>query len=216
MAQDKKSFLLYCDIIHTVTKLTDVDAGQLFKHLLKYVNDLNPVTENILVDIAFEPIKQQLKRDLKKYESIREKRSDAGIASALAKKEKSTHVKCVKQTSTKSTVNDNVNVNVINNIICHLNNKTKKDFKTNSKKTQSCIKARLNDGYSYEDFIKVIDIKSLKWNNDPKMKDFLRPETLFGSKFESYLNEETKQVQRPKIDVSTKFEYVEGWKDERE
>jgi len=51
------------------------------------------------------------------------------------------------------------------------------------------IKARLNDGYSLDDFKKVIDIKTLKWKSDPKMSDYLRPETLFGNKFESYLNE---------------------------
>lgn len=73
MAKDKNSFLLYCDIIHTVEKLDDVQAGKLFKHLLKYVNDQDPTPENPLVEIAFEPIKQSLKRDLIKYEGIRER-----------------------------------------------------------------------------------------------------------------------------------------------
>lgn len=75
MAKEKNSFLLYCDIIHTVEKLDDVQAGKLFKHLLKYVNDQNPTPENALIEIAFEPIKQSLKRDLIKYESIRERNS---------------------------------------------------------------------------------------------------------------------------------------------
>ena len=76
MAKDKKSFLLYCDIIHTVEKLDDVQAGKLFKHLLKYVNDQDPTPENPLIEIAFEPIKQSLKRDLIKYEGIRERNSE--------------------------------------------------------------------------------------------------------------------------------------------
>jgi hypothetical protein len=76
MAKDKNSFLLYCDIIHTVEKLDDVQAGKLFKHLLKYVNDQNPNPENPLIEIAFEPIKQSLKRDLIKYEGIRERNSE--------------------------------------------------------------------------------------------------------------------------------------------
>lgn len=76
MAKDKNSFLIYCDIIHTVDKLDDLQAGKLFKHLLKYVNDLNPVAEDIVTEIAFEPIKQSLKRDLQKYESIRERNSE--------------------------------------------------------------------------------------------------------------------------------------------
>ena len=78
MAENKKSFLLYCDLIHTVQKLNDEQAGKLFKHVLEYVNDLNPATEDIITDLCFEPIKQNLKRDLRKYESTCEKRSEAG------------------------------------------------------------------------------------------------------------------------------------------
>ena len=76
MATDKKSFLIYCDIIHTVEQLTDEQAGDLFKHLLRYVNDLNPQSDSVITKIAFEPIKQALKRDLDKYESIRKRNSD--------------------------------------------------------------------------------------------------------------------------------------------
>ena len=78
MAENKKSFLLYCDLIHTVQKLNDEQAGKLFKHVLEYVNDLNPQTDDILTEVCFEPIKQNLKRDLRKYEEIRKKKSDAG------------------------------------------------------------------------------------------------------------------------------------------
>lgn len=78
MAENKKSFLLYCDLLHTVKKLNDEQAGKLFKHVLEYVNDLNPETEDILLQVCFEPIKQNLKRDLRKYQSTCEKRSEAG------------------------------------------------------------------------------------------------------------------------------------------
>ena len=67
MAKDKKSFLLYCDTIHTVSKMPDEKAGQLFKHILEYVNDLNPQTDDLIIQLTFEPIKQQLKRDLQQY-----------------------------------------------------------------------------------------------------------------------------------------------------
>jgi len=78
MADNKKSFLLYCDLIHTVKKLTDEQAGKLFKHTLEYVNDKDPVTDDIITDLCFETIRQSLKRDLKKYEKIRQKKSEAG------------------------------------------------------------------------------------------------------------------------------------------
>jgi len=115
MAENKKSFLLYCDLIHTFTELTDAEAGKLIKHVLAYVNDEDPQTEDRLLKIAFEPIKQSLKRDLKKYEDIREKKRAAGLASAEKKQQKSTPVENVeqnKQVSTNSTVIDSVSVNV--------------------------------------------------------------------------------------------------------
>lgn len=77
----------------------------------------------------------------------------------------------------------------IENIIDYLNKRTGKNFKSTSDKTKKTISARLNEKYTVEQFKKVIDIKTAKWLNDPKMQDYLRPETLFGTKFESYLNE---------------------------
>jgi hypothetical protein len=115
MADTKKSFILYCDLLHTFNSLTDEEAGKLIKHVLSYVNDLNPQTEDRIIKIAFEPIKQQLKRDLKHWESIKEKRSEAGKASAESRKHKSTCVDFVEeneQVLTNSTVNDNVTVSV--------------------------------------------------------------------------------------------------------
>jgi len=79
MAKDKNSFLLYCDIIHTVEKLDNDQAGKLFKHILDYVNDKDPHTNEMITIIAFEPIKQMLKRDLKKYDTIREKNKENAL-----------------------------------------------------------------------------------------------------------------------------------------
>lgn len=76
MAQDKKSVLLYCDIIHVVSQLSDEEAGQLFKHYLEYINDQNPEPPSKLIQIVFEPIKQNLKRDLKKWQSKSLKNSE--------------------------------------------------------------------------------------------------------------------------------------------
>jgi len=112
MAEGKKSILIYSDWKHTFDALTDVEAGQLIKHLLAYVNDENPKTDNRIVQIAFEPMKQHLKRDLVKYEQIKGKRSEAGKISAEKKKQNSTNstsVESVQQTATNSTVNVNVN-----------------------------------------------------------------------------------------------------------
>ena len=73
-------------------------------------------------------------------------------------------------------------------IIDYLNLKTKSNYKYNTNKTRDCIKARWNEGFRIEDFKKVIDNKSKEWLGDPKYENYLRPETLFGNKFEGYLN----------------------------
>lgn len=73
-------------------------------------------------------------------------------------------------------------------VIEYLNKKTGKNFKNSTKKTQQVISARLKEGFTESDFYKVIDIKTKAWLNDEKMNEYLRPETLFGTKFESYLN----------------------------
>ena len=76
MAKDKKGFMLYADQKEVVNELPDDIAGKLFKHIYSYVNDENPETDNLLIKVAFAPIKHQLKRDLKKYEAICKKNTD--------------------------------------------------------------------------------------------------------------------------------------------
>ena len=78
MATDKKGFVLYADLIHTVSKMPDDKAGELLKHILAYVNDENPETEDLIIQLTFEPIKQQLKRDLIKYQDKKESLSLSG------------------------------------------------------------------------------------------------------------------------------------------
>lgn len=74
-------------------------------------------------------------------------------------------------------------------IVDYLNQKANTKYRSSGSKTKTLIKARVNDGFDLDDFKKVIDTKASQWLNDPKMKKFLRPETLFGTKFEGYLNE---------------------------
>lgn len=79
-------------------------------------------------------------------------------------------------------------------IIEYLNFKTNSHYKTTTRKTRDLIKARFNEKFTLEDFKKVIDNKTNDWLNDKKMSEYLRPETLFGNKFEGYLNQPTKEV----------------------
>lgn len=84
---------------------------------------------------------------------------------------------------------DKSNKDIYCAVISYLNEKTDSKFKWQSKDTQKHINARVNEGYSIDDFKKVIDIKCADWLGDAKMSKFLRPSTLFGTKFEGYLNQ---------------------------
>ncbi len=79
MAKDKKGFMLYADQQELFEQLTDEQAGKLIKHIYNYVNDNDPISKDIITNIAFVSIKQQLKRDLKKWESIAERNRTNGL-----------------------------------------------------------------------------------------------------------------------------------------
>lgn len=90
---------------------------------------------------------------------------------------------------------------IYRDIVSYLNEKTGKGYKYTSRATRNLIDARVKEGFKLEDFKKVIDTKAESWKADKKMSQYLRPNTLFGTKFESYLNE--------KIDTKNTEEY--GW-----
>ena len=99
-------------------------------------------------------------------------------------------------TETKNTTSRNSTRTPYKEIIDYLNEKTGRNYKHTAKANQRVIKARMNEGYTLEDFKTVIDKKYDEWNNDTKMKKFLRPETLFSTNFDRYLNEETESNQK--------------------
>ncbi|MDQ0150700.1 conserved phage C-terminal domain-containing protein [Eubacterium multiforme] len=91
-----------------------------------------------------------------------------------------------KDSSIKDT--SNIDINIYSRVIEYLNLKANTRYKFTTKKTQSLIKARIEEGFTEEDFKIVIDKKVSTWINT-EMSQYLRPETLFGNKFEGYLNE---------------------------
>lgn len=103
-------------------------------------------------------------------------------------------------TSINTTINNTSNKKILSSsdeqddvpykeIVDYLNLKTCKSYKHSTSKTKSLIKARWNEGFRVDDFKKVIDNKCFEWIGNPGMGKYLRPETLFGTKFEGYLNE---------------------------
>lgn len=114
---------------------------------------------------------------------------------------------------------------VVSEIIDYLNQKTGKHFRKNIANTARAINARIKEGFTVDDFKAVIDKKVIEWGKDERMKQYLRPQTLFGTKFESYLNQDLVDIERsangqysnhhgePKKETpvaGSKYKYIEG------
>ena len=99
---------------------------------------------------------------------------------------------------------EDVSENVYDEIISYLNYATGREFRSTTKSYQTLINSRISEGFSVNDFKKVIDIKAKKWLNT-NQEDYLRPETLFSTKFQGYLNE---NIIAPKTNLFKAYEQV--------
>ena len=95
-------------------------------------------------------------------------------------------VHTIKTENTK-TENNNNKLLICKEVISYLNLKAKKNFKVDTASHHKFIKARLKEGYTLEDFKKVVDIMSAKWIGT-EYEQYLQPQTLFGNKMDNYLN----------------------------
>jgi hypothetical protein len=188
MAEEKKGFLLYSDIIHTIEKLTDEQAGVLFKHILKYVNDENPKCKDLITEIAFEPIKQSLKRDLLKWDDKKQKRSEAGIAGATKRWQNiandSKRIKPIANIAVS--VNDNVSVINIYRRFANLILTNDEFNKLLEKYSKQQIDSILNDIENYKGNTKYksLYLTAVKWlqKNEPTSEG-ISPEELKARKY---------------------------------
>ena len=167
MAENKRGFLLYADLINTVEKLPNETAGKLFKHILQYVNDQDPKSDELIIELVFEPIRQSLKRDLEKYNRIVERNRANGLKGGRP---------IVKPTETQSDIldieenpkqadndNDNDNDKKIINLtvnwdlfLSKFNSITGKKVRVVNDKCKRQVRARLSEGYSKSDIIDAI------------------------------------------------------------
>lgn len=221
----KDNFLLKKSQQEVFETLTDEEAGKLIKGIFKYMRTGDSELTGMMKAI-FIPIKNDIDKNEETYQKrceINKQNGSLGGApkgNQNAKKNKTTENN-PKTTENKEKQHDsnhisyitnhnsyiinhksNNHIDIIKQIIDYLNNKTNSNFKYTSKTTQNKIIARLNEGYSLDDFIVVIDKKCVDWLNDSKMNCYLRPETLFGTKFESYLNQRTIKNKRTLKDIS--------------
>ncbi len=214
----KNSFVLYTDYLEHIKDLSLEQIGSLFLAIMCYQLETELPEMDSVTKMAFSFIRSQLDKDNQKYAETAEKRRENGKlggrpkSNSFIEKPKKPNGFSENQTKAKKpdndNVNDNENVNVNDNtynvpsltsedrpayqyedIINYLNQKADTHFRHTSADTQKHIRARYNDGFKFEDFKTVIDKKVKEWKGT-EMEKFLRPATLFGTKFEGYLNQQ--------------------------
>jgi len=188
------------ELFQALEMIEVIDNAYMVSNWIKHQNQVG--LENIREQNR---IRKQRQRERQK-QSLIEQKEDVSRDSHVT-----SHENCSYSISNNNSNNKKDNIPYVD-IIDYLNKLTGKNYKSTTKKTKDCIKARWNEGFTLDDFKKVIDIKSSAWGKDPRMEMYLRPETLFGTKFEGYLNEGIK-TQKQQARVSTEKDADELYKE---
>jgi uncharacterized phage protein (TIGR02220 family) len=206
-SSEKDNFLVNLDDYQAVRNFSNEDAGKLFHTICRYSlgEEIGDLEDKI--QVAFNFFKNRLDKNRKNWEKTRNERIKSGRLGGLAKQANANFAKQNKQTVANVAVSDNVNVcdsvsvndnkkkaspsDEIMTILKDLNNriKSKKGFSPLAQCNQNLIKARMSEGFTVENFITVNEKKVKQWLHDPEMSKYLRPATLYGNKFDGYLNE---------------------------
>ena len=206
-SSEKDNFLVNLDDYQAVKNFSNEDAGKLFHSICRYSlgEEIGDLEDKI--QVAFNFFKNRLDKNRKNWEKTRNERIKSGRKGGLAKQANANFAKQNKQTVANVAVSDNVNVcdsvsvndnkkkaspsDEIITILEDLNNKikSKKGFSPLAQCNQNLIKARMSEGFTVENFITVNEKKVKQWLHDPEMSKYLRPATLYGNKFDGYLNE---------------------------
>ena len=223
----KKGFVFYSNWAAMIEELPDDMVGQLLKMICRYEFSGEVIESDPIVTAIFKGIKPSLDMNSEKYQKkvervkeAREKRismkSDRNQTEINMKSDRNqSEIKCITDTVTDtdtvtvSSKEDSIYIvgkpdftSEIKQIIDYLNKKTQSNFKAKTEATKKSIIARLKEGYTVEDFFRVIDAKVKDWSDDPDMREYLRPQTLFRpSNFEAYLNE----ANRPQVKSKNAF-----------
>ena len=201
----KKSFIFYGNWAAMISKLPDEVAGQLIKIICGYAINGEVIDTDPTVSAIFESIRPMLDRDNEKYQKKVDRMNE--LNAKRNRHEVVTKSSRYRHDIVGDNVNDNDNDNVlskdnninivgkpdfdsdIKQIVDYLNEKSQSQFKAKTEATRKSIIARLKEGYTVEDFKRVIDSKVKDWS-DSSMREYLRPQTLFRpANFEAYLNE---------------------------
>ena len=209
----KDSFIFHLENAEDLEDLTLEEQGMILQAMIEYSRTgKQPHFEDRALRSVWRPIFRRLKADKEAYEEKCESNRENGKKGGRPPKEENRTVisenpkKPKKADSDSESESDkDIYINTMSGkpdragarieIIKYLNEKTGKEFRHSSQATVRLIEARLNEGYTIDDFRKVIDNKAAEWKGT-EQEQYLRPETLFApSHFESYLNQ---KAVRPK------------------
>lgn len=172
---------------------------------------LNTLKEAGIIDmkLAGLPAKRYIRiRENQLAQILLNNTCDNGESSCAEKEELETPKQQVNNNKSNSNKKNN-NQEIYITIIDHLNAMTGQHYRSSTKATQQHINARLNEGFKVEDFIRVIDNMCAEWKGK-EWEQYLRPSTLFGSKFENYLNRKPQSKGRNGIAMSNKPSDLNG------
>ena len=215
----RDSFVMYRSFYDAVSELDDTDRLAVLDAICQYALDGIEPEQKGTVSGMFKLIRPQIDANNKRYENGRRggTKPEPNPNQSVTKPEPNPNQTRTKpepnHDQTEGKAEPNVKCNMLNDndlkdkdqihcptdvskIIDHLNLKTGAHYLSTSEKTRSLIKARLREGFKVEDFYTVIDKKVAEWK-ETDMAKYLRPETLFGTKFEGYLNQSSKPRAAP-------------------
>lgn len=221
----KDNFLLKKSQQEVFNQLTDEEAGKLIKGIFQYATTGENKLDGYL-NIIFIPIKNEIDKNEERYKKVCERNKEniekrwntknttgkSGIPNDTKNTDNHNHIHLENKSNSnrgmgeeeekketfKDTDDDGLLSEISKKVIEHLNKIAGTNFRYTSKLNRSKINARLNEGYVLDDFIDVIDKKHKEWQGT-EFERYLCPETLFGNKFEKYLN----QKEIVKKEVST-------------
>lgn len=173
MAKKTTYFPAYHNFLQMMEPLTDSERGRLFTALLVYSSTGEATDLPGNEKYVFPAMRMTIDQSRGAYETACAKNKENALS----------------RWSGNGDGENGENEYPYEKIIEYLNKMAGTGYRSTTQKTRTCIKARIDEGFSFDDFVVVINKKCRQWSKDEKMAKFLRPETLFGTKFEGYLNE---------------------------
>ena len=181
--EERNGFVFYSSFWKAVKGLPDEQRLKMYDIICQY-GITGEVGELDAIETAlFTLIKPNIDANMKRYHNGKQ----GGRPKAAVKESKEViQDKPAKNADKEDALNADCDA-----VIDYLNTKAHRKF-SHSDTSRRHVRARLADGFSVDDCKAVIDKKCAEWSNDSRMQEYLRPETLFGSKFEGYLNQKAK------------------------